>query len=109
MQTPRGSDRLVNFSDAVVAIAITLIVLPPVDSARDLGTESVGVFLRQNSDNLWAAALSFVVIGGFWKDHHRLFEQVTGYTRVVINVNLLWLAGIVPPAPDRAARQRVRQ
>ena len=61
----------------------------------DLGSESVGVFLRENSDSLWAAALSFVVIGGFWKDHHRLFEQVTGYTRVVINVNLLWLAGIV--------------
>ncbi len=36
MQTERGFDRMVNFCDAVVAIAITLLVLPLVDIPSEL-------------------------------------------------------------------------
>ncbi len=38
MRSERGFHRLVNFSDAVVAIAITLLVLPLVDAASAIGT-----------------------------------------------------------------------
>ena len=37
-RTPRGLDRLVNFSDATIAIAITLLVLPLVDVANQIST-----------------------------------------------------------------------
>lgn len=95
MHSERGLDRLVNFSDAVAAIAITLIILPLVDSARDVEAESVAEFLHANAGPLAAAALSFVVIAAFWRQHHRLFESVTDYSRVVVWFNFVWLSSIV--------------
>lgn len=95
LTTERGLDRLVNFSDAVVAIAITLIILPLVDTAQEYGGEPVSDFLGANATGLAAAALSFVVIASFWRDHHRLFERATGYSRTLVTVNFVWLAGIV--------------
>ena len=95
MHTERGFDRLVNFSDAVVAIAITLIILPLVDSARDIGHDTIPTFLQHNSGQLWSAGLSFVVIGSFWMNHHDLFERMTGYSSVIVRLNFIWLAGIV--------------
>lgn len=83
------------FTDAVVAIAITLVALPLVDSARELGDQSASTFLRENVHGLIAAGISFVVIAEFWRDHHRLFVAATGYTRTVMRLNLLWLAGVV--------------
>lgn len=90
-----GLDRLIFFSDAVVAIAITLVVLPLVDSARGLGARPVMSFLRDNSTGLIAAGISFAVIGGFWRDHHRLFTNATGYTPNVLRTNMFWLGGIM--------------
>lgn len=95
LTTERGLDRLVNFSDAVVAIAITLIILPLVDTAQEYGGEPISDFLGANATGLAAAALSFVVIASFWRDHHRLFEWTTGYSRALVSLNFVWLAGIV--------------
>lgn len=94
-QQRRGLDRLVFFSDAVVAIAITLVVLPLVDSAREVGEHSVGWFLAGNRGGLIAAGISFVVIATFWRSHHSLFGRATGYTRLLLRMNSAWLAGIV--------------
>lgn len=90
-----GLERLIFFSDAVVAIAITLVVLPLVDSARALDGRPVLAFLRDNSTGLIAAGISFAVIGGFWRDHHRLFTKATGYTPNVLRTNMFWLGGIM--------------
>jgi uncharacterized membrane protein len=95
MDSPRSFDRLVNFSDAVVAIAITLVVLPLVDTARDATDRSVSQFLVDNAPALGAAALSFVVIGNFWQTHHGVFDRFTGATRGMVRANFVWLAGIV--------------
>ena len=91
----QGVRRLVGFTDGVVAIAITLIVLPLVDAARDLGTKPAIDFLSDNGFNLLAAGLSFVVIALFWMDHHRLYRRVSGATAPLIRANLVWLAAIV--------------
>ena len=93
--TERGLDRVVNFSDAVVAIAITLIILPLVDLAQEDDGGPVAVFLGDNWTGLAAAALSFVVIANFWRDHHRLFERTAKYSTRLVTLNFLWLAGIV--------------
>jgi hypothetical protein len=66
MQSEAGCRRLVNFSDAVVAIAITLLVLPLFDSASSIGTEGLGKFFQDNETRLLAFGLSFAVIGSFW-------------------------------------------
>ena len=45
----RGFERFVFFSDAVVAIAISLLILPVVDSASEL-TGSAADLIRDNSE-----------------------------------------------------------
>lgn len=95
MHSERGFDRLVNFSDAVVAIAITLLVLPLVTEASNLSQESVGQFLRENYMQFFSFFLSFIIIGRFWLVHHQMFERLRDFNTSMLVWNLLWLLGIV--------------
>jgi uncharacterized membrane protein len=92
--TERGLDRLVNFSDAAVAIAITLLVLPLVDIAGTIGNLSVGELVAEHWGALLGFVISFAVIGRFWTIHHRVFEWVDSYSRPLVGANLVWLASI---------------
>ena len=94
MRTVHGYSRLVGFSDGVVAIAITLLILPLVESASDFHGD-VGGFLAAHVTQLLIFLLSFAVIGNFWTVHHQMWEQVTSYTRGLLWANLLWLLSIV--------------
>lgn len=94
MENERGPERLVAFSDAVVAIAITLVVLPLVDTARDGENETVEAFFRDNLGAVAAAALSFVVIASLWRVHHTVFGRFSGVTGGMMRANFLWLAAI---------------
>ena len=58
----RDLDRFLTFVDAVVAIAITLLVLPLAEAAGEIGEGSVGDLLRANEDKLLGFLLSFLVI-----------------------------------------------
>jgi uncharacterized membrane protein len=95
MESGAGFRRLLSFCDPVVAIAITLLILPLVDSATSLGSRSVEAFLRADQAKLFAFALSFVVIGAFWWGHHQLFERAKGYNTVLVAGMFLWMASIV--------------
>lgn len=90
----RAVERLVTFTDAVVAIAITLIVLPLVDAAQQDRSDGAGTFFADNALSLLAAALSFVLIASFWKMHHRVYIDVIASTPALLNANLLWVAAI---------------
>jgi uncharacterized membrane protein len=94
VNTPHGYGRLVGFSDGVVAIAITLLILPLVDAASDYDGD-VGKFVVEHMGKLLLFLLSFAVIGNFWTVHHRMWEQITGYTPALLWLNLLWLLSIV--------------
>ncbi|QNE36298.1 TMEM175 family protein [Leifsonia shinshuensis] len=91
----RGFDRLVNFSDAVVAIAITLLILPLVDSSSEVAREGIGHYFQDNFWQLIAFAISFVVIARLWMVHHQVFGWIEGYTNGLLWLNMLWLASIV--------------
>ncbi|MCS5717851.1 TMEM175 family protein [Herbiconiux sp. CPCC 205763] len=95
MHTERGFDRLVNFSDAVVAIAITLLILPLVDTATELNDKTVSELLVDNWLKLLVFVISFAVIGRFWLAHHRMYENIAGYNKPLLWVNLFWLLTIV--------------
>jgi len=95
MRSEIGLRRLVNFSDAVVAIAITLLILPLVDEARTIGTTGVTHFVRVHSTGLVGFLLSFAVIGSFWWGQHHLFEQVRSYNKVLVGAMFVWLLTIV--------------
>lgn len=94
-EVQRGFDRFVFFSDAVVAIAATLLILPLVDRASDLGDQTPDEFLASNGYEIFVFLLSFVVISRFWSAHHRLFTSVRGYTTGLLWLNMLWLITIV--------------
>lgn len=88
-----GLERLIFFSDAVFAIAITLLALeirlPEVESPlTDAG-------LAQALLDLWpkylSYVISFLVIGWFWLVHHRKFQLIKRYDRGLLFINLLLL------------------
>jgi uncharacterized membrane protein len=88
-----STERLVFFSDAVVAIAITLLALelPVPDGTTN---HELLVSMQANLDQYVAFLISFVVIAGHWRGHHHLFRYVD---RVgpILRSNLLWLLFIV--------------
>jgi TMEM175 potassium channel family protein len=96
MRTGRGFERLITFTDAVVAIALTLLVLPLVEIAGQArGDESVGRVLSDHADQISAFVVSFVVIWGLWTLHHRTMEYFDGYDPAIMRLTLLWLFTIV--------------
>lgn len=96
IRTERGLDRLVNFSDATVAIAITILILPLVDLSSGVNERvSFGQFFTVHYGAFLAFAITFLVIGDFWMIHHRVFEWVVDYSSSIVWLNLLWLASIV--------------
>lgn len=95
-RTDRGLDRLVNFSDATVAIAITILILPLVDIAGELtGDETAGALLREHWPALLEFLVTFWVIARFWTLHHQVFEHVRSYNPQVMRLNFVWLISIV--------------
>ena len=81
-------DRIVFFSDAVFAIAMTLLVLPLVGGRSDL---PVWEQIRSRAPELYAFALSFWVIGLYWLGHHRVYRRVRAYDEGSMLLNLLQL------------------
>lgn len=88
-----GLERLVFFSDAVFAIAITLLALEIRLPALEQGITDA--MLLRSLAALWPKYLSFVisflVIGAFWMGHHRKFRLIERYDRRLIWLNLLLL------------------
>jgi uncharacterized membrane protein len=81
--------RIVSFSDAVFAIAMTLLVL-----ALDV-PENVPDLPEALSDqlpDLFAFALSFAVLAQVWFFHHRLFGALGRFDANLITFNFLYLA-----------------
>jgi uncharacterized membrane protein len=95
MGTERGADRLANFNDAVVAIAITLLVLPLTDDASQTSGKDIGSFLSGLSDEFVAFVISFVVIAAFWRAQHALLENLRGHTEPLVWSTLLWMFAII--------------
>ena len=91
-----GLERLVFFSDAVYAIAITLLVidlrLPPGSGELDNTGLTKALFLML--PQFFSYILSFLVIGSFWNNHHFKFRYIRRYDRRLITLNLLLLMTI---------------
>lgn len=96
-RTERGFDRLVNFSDAIVAIAITLLVLPLMDLETVDPDEGTWALLTNDATSpvFLSFALTFLVTTIMWLAHHRLFEYVSDYDDALIWLNMFWLMLIV--------------
>jgi uncharacterized membrane protein len=89
-------DRVVFFSDAVFAIAITLLI---VDIPSHIGHGQSAVDeIKASERGMAGFAISFAVIGLFWVAHHALFRFITAIDRPLMMLNLLFL-GIIAFLP----------
>lgn len=88
----RGTEveRIVFFSDAVFAIAITLLVLE-IRVPEGLSPSELKVALGEMWPKYLSYLISFSLIGGFWRAHHRIFHYVKAYDGRLISLNLLFL------------------
>jgi TMEM175 potassium channel family protein len=92
LPVPLGLDRVVFFSDAVIAIAITVLVL-------DLRVPEVAGELASDPGRalgyLWPKVLGYVVsfwvIALYWVAHHRCFRYIRRYDRRLMYINFLFL------------------
>ncbi len=97
--TERGLDRLINFSDAVIAIAATLLILPIVETMNDAFSDSTDLadFFERSAFWLQFGSLvaGFIWMTVFWRSHHEIFERVKDYSSGLIALNFLWLIAMV--------------
>jgi uncharacterized membrane protein len=99
MLRPRESEsredreRIVNLSDGVFAIAITLLVLDI--QVPDIPENLVSSKLPGALLGLWPKYfgyfLSFVGISAFWTIHHSIFRPIRAYDRTLLYLNFLFL------------------
>lgn len=92
-----GLDRIIFFSDAVFAIAITLLSLDlrlPLAAAQN----NLPVALVQLLPQYQSYVISFIVIGLYWISHHHYFRFIRryDYAFVAINCGLLMCIAALP-------------
>src|SRR5215208_6905971 len=84
--------RLEAFSDAVIAIAMTLLVIeihvPNLEQTED------GLHLWSKLWDLWPSylgyAISFIVIGIMWANHHNVFNVINRVDQPLIIINTVF-------------------
>jgi len=99
---PRGSDefsRVLNFSDGVMAIAITLLVLnidlPVPKSAVLARSANLTSLLGDVGPQLSAFLVSFVIVAYAWVGHHRLLAELRRIDQLFMQWNFAFLLLVV--------------
>ena len=91
----RDLERLLTFVDAVVAIAITLLVLPLAEIGGEVERVGAWELLRTHTDELLGFGLSFVVIARLWVGQHRIVSGLVRQNTALIWLLLAWAFTIV--------------
>jgi uncharacterized membrane protein len=93
-----SAERLIIFTDAVVAIAMTLLAFGLTTHIADKASDHAALA------TLWGAGarreylaflISFLVIGRHWRTHHRQFRYVSRLDSRIVTLNMVWLLMIV--------------
>ena len=110
-----GKDRLAAFSDGVIAIIITIMVL---ELKIPHGTDWAA--LEAVAPSFFTYVLSFVYLAIYWNNHHHLLHTVQRVDGLILwaNSHLLFWLSIIPaatawmgqnlaaPVPSRSATSR---
>src|SRR5919205_1243220 len=88
-----GSNRLEAFSDGVLAIVITIMVLE-----LDVPEGSTLEDLRPSLTGFASYLLSFVYVGIYWNNHHHMFQLIERVDGTVLwaNLDLLFWLSLLP-------------
>jgi uncharacterized membrane protein len=89
-------ERIVFFSDAVIAIAITLLAIDlRVPDLSDLNDQQFVQQLLDLAPHYLAFVFSFGVIALYWLAHHRMFRFIVRWDGGLLTLNLLFLFFVV--------------
>jgi uncharacterized membrane protein len=88
-----STDRMETFSDGVIAIVITVMVL---ELPKPDGTDWTA--LRGALPVLLSYVLSFVYLGIYWNNHHHMFTATTRVNGLILwaNLHLLFWLSLIP-------------
>jgi uncharacterized membrane protein len=88
-----GKDRLAAFSDGVIAIIITIMVL---ELHVPHGSDAAA--LAAIAPSFLSYILSFIYVGIYWNNHHHLLHTVTRVDGLILwaNLDLLFWLSIIP-------------
>ncbi len=88
-----GLERIIFFSDAVMAIAITLLTidLQVPQIAANVAAAQLPEGLLQMASRFASFLISFLVIGIFWMSHHRYFGFIKRFDGRLMLMNLIFL------------------
>jgi TMEM175 potassium channel family protein len=87
----RSTDRVVTFSDAVIAITITLLALDLPVPGSGLTNGQFWHELRHDWSAYLAFLVSFLVIANHWATHRQIFRYVGRLNGWVFRLNMAWL------------------
>ncbi|MBJ8350282.1 TMEM175 family protein [Streptococcus zalophi] len=95
------SSRLEAFSDGILAIVITVMVL----GLKAPDTESLNSLL-ETVPGLLAYVLSFIYVAIYWNNHHNLMISITRVNGIILWINNLWLfcVSLIPWSTDWVSR-----
>ena len=92
-QAGRDLDRIVFFSDAVFAIAITILVLD-IRVPEGLSPAELPAQLLDLGPRYVSYVISFLVLAIYWQAHHKVFKPITGYDGTLVWLNVLFLMAV---------------
>ena len=106
-----GTGRIEAFSDGVIAILMTIMVLdlrPP--HGRELRQDTFAELVHYLTPKLTVYALSFVIIAKMWVSHHRLLCVATHVTMPLLWLNnfLLFWMSLIPFATGYVSEDPAR-
>jgi uncharacterized membrane protein len=102
----RDLGRIMAFTDGVMAVAITLLVLNLAVPEVTHTSHDLWKGLSHLGDDALAYAFSFALVGRYWVLHHRLFERLRSFDDHLMGMNLIFLAliALMPFSAELIAR-----
>lgn len=91
----KETGRLEGFSDGVIAVAITLLVLNLQPPSKLLPDGDLLAWFAHQIPSYLAFVTSFATIGVMWMNHHRMFSHIKRVDSTLMALNLLLLLIIV--------------
>jgi uncharacterized membrane protein len=106
MSKPLSPGRLEAFSDGVIAVIITIMVLELHVPAKNISNL---VALHQEIPLIIVYLLSFIQIGIYWVNHHYLLDDLEYVTHGILwsNLALLFSLSLIPWATDWLATRGI--
>jgi uncharacterized membrane protein len=87
-----GHERLIALSDGVFAFSMTLMVLTiDVPKLENVAAADMPRAVLDQWPELFSYAISFLVVGLFWLEHHRLFRYIRRHDAELIWLNICFL------------------